>query len=294
MIKTDKTYVGHMMALGTVLVWGTTFVSTKVLLTDFQAIEIAMFRFLLAFIFLNMIMPARLHIGDWKRELYFIGAGITGVTLYFMTENVALVYTTAANVGVIISTVPFFTAIVSMLFFGGNKLNKKFMMGFLVAIIGIAAIMFNGATELQLNPKGDLLTIAAAITWAFYSNLINKISEWSYPMIQVTRRVFFYGIIGMIPFTIFMPFQWELTRLASGIYGGNLLYLGILASGICFVTWNLAVKKIGTVKTSVYIYMSPVITIIASAIVLEEPMNMVTLAGVILTTVGLIISNKSE
>ncbi|MFI3207644.1 MAG: DMT family transporter [Eubacteriales bacterium] len=291
-MDSNKAYAGHILALCTVIVWGITFVSTKILLVEFQAIEIAMFRFILAFLFLNIIMPARLHVRDWKRELYFIGAGLTGVTLYFMTENVALIYTSAANVGVIISTVPFFTAIVGRVFFKGKKFTKKFLLGFVVAMAGIIAITYNGATELQLNPMGDLLTLAAAMAWAFYSNFVNKISTWSYPMIQVTRRIFFYGILFMIPFTIFLPFEWNLGRLANGVYLGNLLYLGFVASGICFVTWNIAVRKIGTVKTTIYIYLSPVVTIIASVIVLDEPMTVVTFAGVILTTIGLVISGR--
>lgn len=288
----NKNYIGHAMAFATVIVWGTTFISTKLLLNEFQPIEIALFRFILAFVFLNLIKPERLHIKDWKREKYFVAAGITGVTLYFMTENVALLYTTAANVGVIISTVPFFTVIVGRLFFGGKPLTKKFIIGFLVAITGIVAICFNGATELALNPLGDLLTIAAAVTWAFYSNFVNRISEWEYPMIQVTRRIFFYGMVFLIPFALLMNFQMDLSRFTSGVYLGNLLYLGIVASGICFVTWNLAVKMVGTVKTSIYLYMSPVVTIIASAIVLQEPMTIVTGIGVVLTTSGLLISSR--
>lgn len=290
----NKTYVGHIMACMTVIVWGTTFISSKVLLNDFAPIELALFRFFLAFAFLNIIKPQRLHVKDWKKERYFIAAGITGITLYFMTENVALLYTTAANVGVIISTVPFFTAIVGRLFFGGAKLTKKFVIGFVVAMAGISAICFNGATELALNPMGDLLTIAAAITWAFYSNLVNKISEWEMPMILVTRRIFFYGIVGLLPFAVFMSFQWNLERFTNMVYLGNILYLGIIASGICFVTWNLALRTVGTVSTSIYLYMSPVVTIIASAIVLQEPMTMVTGIGVVLTTAGLVISGRTS
>ncbi len=286
-------YMGHLMALFCVIVWGTTFVVTKVLLTDFLAIEIAMFRFILAFAFLYLIKPQRLKIGEWKKEKYYIAAGLTGVTLYFLTENIALSYTTAANVGVIISTVPFFTGIVTMLFFKGKRVSRQFMIGFVVAMLGILAISYNNVNELSLNPLGDILTILAAITWAFYSNYINKISEFGYPMLLCTRRVFFYGIVFMIPATFAFPFQWNLERFLNPIYLGNILYLGFGASAICFVVWNLAIKRIGTVKSSIYLYLSPVITMIASAIVLQEPMTIVTYIGAALTTAGLVISGKS-
>ncbi|MFI3205987.1 MAG: DMT family transporter [Clostridia bacterium] len=287
-------YIGHILALCTVVVWGTTFITTKILLVDFVPTEIAMFRFILAFVFLNIIKPKRLHIKDFKKELVFAGAGLAGITLYFQTENLALTYTTAANVGVIISAVPFFTAIVSKIFFGGKNLTKNFVIGFVVAIIGVFAISYNGASELSLNPIGDLLTIAAAITWAFYCNFVNKIGQWNYPTIQVTRRIFFYGILFMLPITFFGDFSWDITRLSENGAWLNILYLGIVASGIGYATWNFAVNKIGTIKTSVYLYFSPVVTIIASAIILQEPMNFVTFLGAGLTTLGLIISAREK
>ncbi len=288
-----KNYVGHLMAFVCVAVWGTTFVVTKVMLNDFLAIEIAMFRFILAFAFLNIIKPKRLKVGDIQKEKYFIAAGLMGVTLYFLLENIALSYTTAANVGVIISTVPFFTGIVTMIFFKGKKLTKQFVLGFIIAMIGILAISYNNVSELSLNPLGDILTILAAITWAFYSNYIKKIGEFGYPMLLCTRRIFFYGILFMIPATFAFPFQWNLERFLNPIYLGNIFYLGFGASAICFVVWNIAIKKIGTVKSSIYLYLSPIITMMASAIVLQEPMTVVTFIGAALTTVGLIISSKS-
>ncbi len=291
-MKQKKQILSHMMAFLSVAVWGTTFVSTKVLLDEFEPIEIAIIRFILALIFLNIMKPQRLHVRNWKKECYFIAAGVTGVTLYFLTENIALTYTTAANVGVIISTVPFFTGIVTVLFFGGKKLSKRFVLGFIVAITGIAAISFHGASELSLNPMGDILTIIAALTWAFYSNIVNKIGEWNYPMIQVTRRIFFYGLIFLLPATLVFPISWDMSKFSNPIYLCNLLYLGIGASAICFVTWNIALRTLGTVKTTVYLYLSPVFTMVASTIVLQEPITWVTLIGAGLTTAGLLISGK--
>ncbi len=107
-----KNTIGHTAALFTVVVWGTTFISTKILLDVFRPVEILFYRFVMALIFLFILYPQFLNIREKKRELLFIGAGISGVTLYYLLENIALTYTMASNVAVIVATVPFFTGII--------------------------------------------------------------------------------------------------------------------------------------------------------------------------------------
>ena len=129
-----------------------------------------------------------------------MGAGLCGVCLYYLLENIALTFTMASNVGVIISVAPFFTALLSRLFLKQEeRLNIGFFIGFLVAIAGIALISFNGSA-LHLNPAGDLLALLAAFIWACYSILTRKISSYGYNTILTTRRVFLYGLLFMIPY----------------------------------------------------------------------------------------------
>ncbi|MDD3137370.1 MAG: DMT family transporter [Lachnospiraceae bacterium] len=286
----NKKKLGHIIAIITVIIWGTTFISTKVLLQEFTPIEVMLFRFIIAFVMLNIMKPQRLRLNDKRQEWYFVGAGLCGVTLYFLMENIALTYTNASNVGVIISIAPFFTGLFAWIFFKGKSLKKEFFIGFLIAIIGITIISFNGQSEFHLNPTGDILTVMAAVVWAVYSNLVKKISGFGYHTVQVTRRIFFYGILGMIPALFVLPFRLEFSRLLNPVYLINILYLGVGASAICFVTWNLAVKWIGVVKTSAYIYASPVITVITSIIVLQEKITGIMVLGTMLTLLGLFVS----
>ena len=129
MIST-KMKAGHLSAVITILIWGTTFISTKLLLKDFTPIEILIFRFLIGYITLLIIYPHRVKMSGLKQELYFAAAGLSGVTLYFLLENISLNYTLATNVGVIISIAPFFTAIFAHLFFNNEKLSSNFFIGF--------------------------------------------------------------------------------------------------------------------------------------------------------------------
>lgn len=289
-MKSNQT-VGHLLALFTIFVWGTTFISTKVLLTDFQPVEILFFRFVIGLVALSLIFPRRLKGTTWKQELTFAAAGLCGVCLYFLLENIALTYTLASNVGVIISVAPFFTAILTALLMKGEKLGFNFLLGFVIAMTGIYLINFNG-TQLQLNPLGDLLALLAAIVWACYSVLIKVISGFGYPSIITTRRVFFYGILLIIPTLYFFDFKLELTRFANPVYLSNIIFLGLVASALGFVTWSFSVRVLGAVKTSVYLYMVPVVTVVTSVIILHEPITMLAVIGTALTLAGLVLSEN--
>lgn len=283
---------GHLSALLTILIWGTTFISTKVLLADFQPIEILFFRFVMGLFALLVVYPHRMKGTTRKQELTFVVAGLCGVCLYYLLENIALTYTMASNVGVIISVAPFFTAILSHLFLKQDeKLRANFFIGFVVAMAGIALISFNGST-LQLNPVGDLLALLAAFLWACYSILTRKISSFGYNTILTTRRVFFYGILFMIPALFLFDFKLDLSRFVNMTYLLNILFLGLGASALCFVTWNFAVKLLGAVRTSIYIYLVPVITVAASVLILHEPFTWMTGMGTVLTLAGLLLSES--
>ena len=288
----NKTTTGHIAALITIVIWGTTFISTKILLVDFTPIEILFFRFLLGLLALIIVYPKRLKLKDRKQEFTFAAAGLCGICLYYLLENIALTYTMASNVGVIISIAPFFTAVLSHIFMKTEeKLKAQFFVGFFVAMVGICLISFNGR-ELELNPVGDILAVIAALVWSVYSLLTRKISSYGYNTVQTTRRIFTYGIVFMIPFVFVFDFNLDVGKSIKPEYALNLIYLGIGASALCFVTWNYAVKVLGAVKTSVYIYMVPVITVATSAIVLKEEITLVSAIGTILTLIGLFLSES--
>lgn len=283
---------GHLAAFVTILIWGTTFISTKVLLGVFTPIEILMIRFLIGYLALWCVRPRRLEVKDKKQEWYFAAAGLCGITLYYLLENIALTYTLASNVGVIISIAPFFTAIFAWLFLHDKRPGIRFLLGFFIAMAGIMLLSFGKDANLQINPAGDLLGIAAAVIWAAYSIITKKISSFGYNTILSTRRIFFYGLIFMLPILPFIDFHVDIQDIVNKTMFLNLIFLGLGASALCFVTWNTAVKHLGSVKTSVYIYMVPVITAVTSALILHEKITKAAVCGIALTLTGLFLSEK--
>lgn len=205
-----------------------------------------------------------------------------------------MTYTYASNVGIIIATAPFFTAILGRMFLKEEKLKTGFFVGFLTSITGIILISIHGSSAFSLNPKGDILAFLAAFVWACYSVLVKKIGSFGISIIQSTRHIFFYGILFMIIPVFLMGFEWKLERFSNPIYLGNMLFLGVGASALCFVTWNLAVKLLGAVRTAVYLYLSPVVTILASAIILGEKITVISVIGAGLVFAGLLLSDKGK
>lgn len=288
----SKKGTGHLLAIITILIWGTTFISTKILLNDFKPVEILFFRFLIGLVILYIVCPKRLRSKNKKEEMMFALAGLCGVCLYYLLENIALTYTTASNVGIIISIAPFFTGIASHLLLKSEKLNRNFYIGFLTALIGIILISFNGNLNFNLNPIGDILALLSAIVWALYSILTRMISGFGYSTLLTTRRIFTYGILFMLPIVWIDGIDIQIEQFTNMTILGNILFLGIGASALCFVSWNSAVRILGAVKTSTYIYLVPVITITTSVIFLNESITWMIVLGTVLTLSGLFLSEK--
>jgi drug/metabolite transporter (DMT)-like permease len=297
-MKPPKLFLGHLAAFFTILVWGVTFISIKILLVTFTPVEILFYRLVLAVGVLTALSQPRLTKTkldiQWLRsEWKLMAAGLCGVTLFFLFQNIALSYTLAANVSVLISVAPLFTALVSRLFLN-EKLKANYFLGFAAAITGIILIAFNGSLVLKLNPLGDLLSVLAALVWAFYSVLVKKISSQQTSLLAVTARVFFYGFLFLLPTLPLFNFHLGLLRLASLSSLFNLIFLGIVASAMCFFTWNYAVDLLGPVKTSVYIYIVPIVTVIASILILDEKITPVSGIGIGLILIGMVLSEREK
>ncbi len=283
---------GHFLALFTAIIWGTTFVSTKYLLNVFSPVEILFIRFLVGFVSLCLIYPHDLLHFNKKHELYFAAAGLTGITLYYLLENIALTYTLASNVGIIVSVSPFFTAFLAHIFLTNESLRPSFLLGFLFAIAGIIMISLNGNATLHLNPLGDILAVLAAFVWAIYSIITKQISLMNYNMITATRKMFFYGLLFMLPIAWQQNIAIDFSLFNKADYLFNLLFLSIGASAICFITWNMAIARLGATNCSAYIYLIPIVTIITALLFINEKITIITACGCLLTLSGLLISEN--
>lgn len=274
-----KNYTYHLIAILTVGIWGLTFISTKVLISHgISPKEIFLLRFLIAYIGIWFISPRKLFANNWKDELWLLLGGITGGSVYFLTENMALEITLATNVAFIVCTAPLLTTIFSLLIYKKEKATRALIGGSLMALAGVALVVYNGSFVLKISPLGDCLTLLAALSWAFYSLIMKKMTG-RYNTIFITRKIFFYGILTILPVFLFSPWQVNLSLLVQPSILLNLLFLGVLASLVCFAVWNVVLKNLGTVRASNYIYLNPLFTLVGSVILLNEHLTVMALVG---------------
>ena len=283
----------HLLTLAVVAVWGVTFVSTKVLIgAGMHPVAIFFVRFMLAYagIWLYIALsrqPAKLWYG-WQEELVFLLLGVSGGSLYFLTENLALAYTQATNVAFLVCSAPLFTAIFTLIYrrFGKGRfvaglepvrLGWPLVGGTVLALAGMAMVVFDGA-RLQLSARGDLLAIAAALCWAVYSLFMSQMTR-DHGTVTATRKVFFYGLLTILPFVGGYESSFSPAVLGQTAVWGNLLFLGLVASLVCFIAWNLVIERLGNVTSTNYVYLNPVFTLITATILLGEHMTPLAALG---------------
>ena len=282
-------------AVCTVAIWSETFISSKILLANgMTPAEIFFVRFLLAYVMIWFFAPKRLFSGSVKDELNFALLGFAGGSLYFFCENTALTYSTAANVAILVCCSPLLTALLMAIFYKEERMNLRQVAGSVTAFIGMALVVLNGELVLHLNPLGDLLAFCAAIAWASYSLLLKRVSG-RYTPLFVTRKVFAYGLLTILPYFIFVePFSIDMAVLSRPAVWGNLLYLGSVASMICYITWNWATTVIGTVRTTNLLYFSPFCTMIFAYLILDDRITWMAVAGAAILTAGMILAVRKK
>ncbi len=291
-IKKDSRATGHLLALFTIIVWGSTFIVTKLLLSEFTPVHIMLCRFVIAYFVLWLIRP-KLEKTSVKDELLFAVMGIFGCTLYFITENTALEYTLASNVSIIVASSPIITAILAHFFVKGEKMNRNIILGFFVAFLGVILVVVNGKFVLRLNPAGDALSLGAAVSWAIYS-IVLRLCVDRFDSVFLTRKLMFYGFVTALPIAIMQGERLPIEAFISPDMLFCILFLGVIGSGICYVTWNKAIARLGVVTTNNYIYINPFVTLVTGGIFLKEPITVMGVFGALLIISGVVISSRKK
>lgn len=294
-MKSTFTLTGHRQALGfhllafaIVAIWGTTFISSKqLLLAGLSPSDIIFYRFVIAYLCLALFQrPFRLWADHWKDEAAFLLLGLFGGTLYFLTENSALKLTYVSNVSLICSTTPLLTLLLKYWLMEHRRPGSRLLGGSMLAFGGVAVVVFNGHFAFHLHPMGDLLCFGSALCWTLYTLLIERLSQ-KYSVGFITRKIFFYSIVTLVPFLIGTSLQTDLCLLLSPPVAGRLFFLGFVASFLCFLLWNVCLKRLDAIVATNYIYLMPAISIIVSNLTLGESINGVLVAGTLLVIAGM-------
>jgi drug/metabolite transporter (DMT)-like permease len=303
----------HLVAFITVAIWGSTFVFTKMLLqAGLSPAQIFTLRFIIAYVLLlayNIGLNGlsrtsgdrgghfRWFCSSWRDELLMVALGLTGGSVYFLAENAAMLFTTATNTSLIVCSCPLFAMLLFALFFRqSEKITRIQALGSLIAFLGMVVVVLNGHFVLHLSPLGDLLAFGACLCWAVYS-LLMKAAVSGYSSLFITRKVFIYGLLTIIPYYIFVPSEASIffsspfhVFTVSTIL--NLLFLGVVASMLCYLIWNWVIGKLGTVVATNWVYFNPITTIIFAWWLLSEDITLWFLLGSLLIIAGMLLTEK--
>lgn len=288
-------WIAHAGAVAVVAVWGTTFVSSKVLLGyGLMPADIFFYRFLMAYLCMAMVSHHRMWSESLRDELTLMGLGIMGGSLYFLTENMALVYSTSANVSILVSTTPMVTALLVSLFYRSERMTRLQAFGSLCAFMGVVLVVLNGQLYLHLNPRGDMLALCASCTWACYSLLMRRVML-RYGAAFITRKVFGYGVLTILPwFALVHPLEASPGVLLQVPVLGNLLFLGLVASTGGFLVWNRVMKVLGPVRITNYVYFQSLLTMAVGAVVLHERVTWMALLGCVVLIGGMLVALRPK
>lgn len=290
----NNTWIYHLVAFATVAIWGCTFVSTKVLmLNGLSPAQIFTLRFLIAYVMMLAVYHSRLWADSWRDELKMMLLGISGGSLYFLSENEAMNFTSTTNTSLIVCSCPLFaTLLVRLVYRSTTRISMMQLGGSLLAFAGMVIVVLNGRFVLHLSPLGDALAFTACLSWSVYSLLMKWVSA-KYGAAFITRKVFFYGVLTILPYYIFYPTLPTAAVLTKPVVVGNLAFLGCLASMICFLTWNWCISKLGAVKATNWVYFNPITTMIFASWVLGEKITPYFLAGATCILLGMFLADRS-
>lgn len=267
---------------------------------------------------------SHLFCNNWRDELLMVALGVTGGSVYFLAENAAMLYTTATNTSLIVCSCPLFAMLLFAVFYRQSEpITRVQALGSVIACLGMAVVVLNGHFVLHLSPLGDLLAFGACLCWAVYSILMKAAFERGqsdacirsaeceqsrpkvkpalerYSALFITRKVFFYGLLTIIPYFILVPEEtWIFTPSIFQFFNSsillNLLFLGVVASMLCFLVWNWVIGKLGAVVATNWVYLNPLTTILFAWWLLDEQITVWFLLGSALILVGMYLADRKK
>lgn len=290
--KNSSPVLYHLLAFFVAAVWGVSFVSTSKLLdASIQPTEIYIIRFVIAYLVILALTFRKIMSDSLKDEVLFMICGLCGGSIYYIGENTALQYTLVTNVSLLVTLSPIITVLLTKMMYKTEQLSKGFIVGSIIAFIGVACVIFNSSFNIEVKPLGDLLSIFAAVSFAIYCIVVKKLNA-RYDTLFISRKIFFYGVITALPFLTFQDHFMDFAILKEPVVWMHILFLGVVCSMLAFILWNEAINKLGASRASNYLYFSPVITLIASVWLLNENVSIVGYIGCALTIGGVIVSEK--
>jgi drug/metabolite transporter (DMT)-like permease len=285
-------------ALFAVIVWGASFVATKVAIrSNLKPDVIVWLRFMIGVIILGAAVAVnrQFRLPDKKDWGYFILLGFLGITFHQWLQSTALVTAQATTTGWIVSTIPVFMALLGWVVLK-ERLRWLQWAGILLSAFGVLMVVTRGNLPTLATGKfgtvGDLLILVSALNWAVFS-VLSRRGLKKYP---ATLMMFYVMTFGWIFSSILFFATGGLAQIGpvSGAGWGSIAFLGIFCSGLAYIFWYDALQVLPVAQTGAFLYLEPVVTVTVAALFLSEDITLAVVLGGAIILAGVWMVNRKK
>ncbi len=286
MMKNMKFQTGLPALIGSIVIWASTFVITKSLMTSIGPMTVIGVRLVIALV---VLLPLSLRTGfKWNMifKKHFLFFGLSGIALYFGLSNVGLLLSTSGNAALIQAANPAAIALFSNLFLK-EQISKQRATGIVLSIIGVLLVSGTPTGEGSATFIGNILMLGGVIAWAVYTVQSKKLPEVISPLTATTIS-FVTGLVWLLPFILLEIAFTGLPVIQPSAWVA-LVYLGIAASALAFFLWNFGLETVDASLAAPLINLIPIIGLFFSSLAGEQIVlnqilgGLIVIAGVLIT-----------
>ena len=288
-------YTGIWLAVLATFIWSGNFIVAKAVHKEIPPISLNFYRWLIAAV---IILPFALKKfkAEWKSVRqswhYLFWISLTGVALFNTFVYIGAHYTSAINLALIGTTSSPIMSVIFARIFLKEKIGWLKLAGMILCVAGVLFLLSKGNFQNLLSLQfsiGDLWMLLAAFCFAVYNTMVKKKPSAISP-VNFLFVIFSFGTLMVLPF-----FIWEMNRTPAVLWNTNLvlsiLYLGLGASVICFLIWNIAIGKLGAGRTALFGNLIPIFSSIEAAIILHEQFTWIHVVSMLIVFVGILLAN---
>jgi drug/metabolite transporter (DMT)-like permease len=284
-------------ALFAVVVWGASFVATKVALRYASPDVVVWLRFAMGVVILGIaVLAGRKFALPEKRDwAYFALLGFLGITFHQWLQSTGLLTSQATTTGWIVSSIPVFMALLGWL---ALKESLRWLQwaGILLSAFGVLLVVTRGNLAVLASGKfgtvGDFLILVSAPNWAIFS-VLSRRGLNKYP---ATLMMFYVMAFGWLFSSVLFFAQGGLSQIGHIPWDGwaGIAFLGVFCSGLAYIFWYDALQALPVAQTGAFLYLEPVVTVIVAAVILQERLYLAVLLGGALILAGVWMVNRRK
>jgi drug/metabolite transporter (DMT)-like permease len=279
-----------------VIVWGASFIATKLALRDLAPVTVVWLRFAIGVIILGIatILRHQFKLPQKKELLYFSLLGFLGITFHQWLQSTGLVTAQASTTAWIVATTPIFIAILSWLFLH-EKINWVQIIGIILAAMGVILVVSKGDISTLINnhfgEPGDILVMISALNWAVFS-ILSARGLQKHP---ATQMMFYVMLIGWIFTSVLFFYNQNFADIKNLTWTSliSIGFLGIFCSGLAYIAWYDGLKAVPATQIGAFLYLEPLVAVFVAWLVLGEYMLSITLLGGVIILLGVRLVQKS-